>query len=260
MELAQNENFSTFYQRWITQLGEYVNILSELSHQTFDANNKSNVEAVVEKVITHHKVYYGIKWAAAHQNALPFFRPEWLSPMEHGFHWHTGWKPLVAFDILNTLKNNRVPGLSTLKELSTEQLEKIEKLKIEIMIEERKVERDMERQQMCITYPPTFQLAQLMAQVKDGDIAVANIDALVDGNMRSFAVPMERVLKRADYARLKTLKLVLEILDLKQSVQFLAGLSKWLVNIRKWSEKNNNTTTQASTSASASSHHPDIKS
>lgn len=259
MELAEHENFSIFYQRWITQLGEYVDILSQLSHQTFDSNNKSNVEAVVEKVITHHKVYYGVKWAAAHQNALLFFKPRWLTPMEQGFLWHTGWKPFIAFDILNTLKNNQVPGLSTLKELSTEQAEKMEKLKIEIKIEERKVERDMERQQMFITYQPTFELAQLMAQVNDGDIAVANIDALVDDNMRSFAAGMERVLKRADYARLKTLKLVLEILDLKQSVQFLAGLSKWQVNTRNWWKKNNNTS-QASTSATASSHQPHISS
>ncbi|KAK1393050.1 putative transcription factor TGA like domain-containing protein [Heracleum sosnowskyi] len=259
MELAPNENFSIFYQRWITQLGEYVDILSQLSKQTFDSNNKSNVEAVVEKVITHHKEYYSVKWAAAHQNALPFFRPGWLSPMEHGYLWHTGWKPFIAFRILDTLKNNQVPGLSTLKELSTEQLEKIKKLKIEIMMEERKVERDMERQQMFIAYPVTFQLAQLMDQVNDGDIAVANIDALVDSNMRSYVVGMEKVLKRADYARLKTLKLVLEILDLKQSVQFLAGLSKWQVNLSNWTRKNQSTS-QASTSASASSHQPHINS
>lgn len=259
MEVAENENFSTFYQRWITQLGEYVDILSELSEQTFDSNNKSNVEALVEKVITHHKVYYSVKWAAARQNALPFFRPGWLSPLEHGYLWHTGWKPFVAFGILDTLKNNQVPGPSTLKELSTEQLEKIEKLKIEIKIEERKVERDMERQQMFIAYPPMFQLAELMAQVNNGDIVVANMDALMDGHMMSFAVGLEKVLKRADYARLKTLKLVLEILDLKQSVQFLAGLSKWQVNLRNWRKKNNNTS-QASTSASASSHQPDINS
>lgn len=259
MELVENENFSTFYRRWITQLGEYVDILSELSHQTFDSNNKSNVEAVVEKVVTHHKLYYGVKWVAAHQNALPFFRPGWITTMEQGFLWHTGWKPFIAFEILNSLKNNRVPGVSTLKELSTEQLEKIEKLKIEIKIEERKVERDTERQHMSITYPPMFELAQQKAQVNDGDIEVANIDALVDGNMRSYFAGMERVLKRADYARLKTLKLVLEILDLKQSVQFLAGLSKLQVNNRNWSNKNNNTS-QASTSASASSRQLDIKS
>ncbi|KAL1822996.1 hypothetical protein ACET3Z_009774 [Daucus carota] len=249
MESGENENFSAFYERWITQLGEYVDMLSQLSNQPFDSNNKSNVEAVVEKVITHHKKYYSAKWAAAHQNALPFFRPRWLSPMEHGNLWFTGWKPFIAFGLLDTMRRNQVPGLSTLKELSEEQLEKIEKLKIEIKIEERKVERDMERQQMVIAYEPSAQLAQLMAQVSDGEIAMADIDGLVDSNMRSFAAGMEKVMKRADYARLKTLKFVLEILDLKQSVQFLAALTKWQTNMRNCRIKNNNTS-QASTSAS----------
>lgn len=258
MELAENEKFSSFYERWITQLGDFVNILFEVASQIFDSSNKANVESMVAKVITHHKEYYTAKWAVSHQNALPFFRPRWLSPMEHGNLWYTGWKPFIAFGILDRIRNNQVPGLSTFKELNKEQLEKIEKLKIEIKTEERKVERDMERIQMAIAYPPTFQLAQLMAQVNDGGAAVANIEGLVDGNMKSFVVGMEKVMKRADYVRLKTLKLVLAILDLKQSVQFLAGMTKWQMNLRNW--KGNDNTTKASTSAPASSYKHDINS
>ncbi|KAF2303062.1 hypothetical protein GH714_013156 [Hevea brasiliensis] len=61
----------------------------------------------------------------------------------------TGWKSSAVFKLVNSIRKNGVSSLS-LVELTQEQMRKVEVLRVKIRLEEEKVEREMERQQVAI--------------------------------------------------------------------------------------------------------------
>ncbi|KAL7243556.1 hypothetical protein ACSBR1_015871 [Camellia fascicularis] len=68
-----------------------------------EASKESDYEALVAKLTTH-KAYNIAKWALAYEDVLAFFVPIWLSPLENAYHWVTGWKPLMAFRLVDSLR------------------------------------------------------------------------------------------------------------------------------------------------------------
>ncbi|PWA49211.1 DOG1 domain-containing protein [Artemisia annua] len=197
------EKFSDFYEKWVCQLEEYLRFLVQ------DYSHESDYENLVAKLTTHHKNYYRFKWAAAHEDVCAFFTPVWLTPLENAYLWVTGWKPSVVFRFLTALED-----------LSEEQVKKIEGLKVKIKMEEQKVEREMERQQVSMADRRTVEIVTCGG---------ADVAAVLSG--------LERVMKMGDCVRLKTLKGLLDLMSPKQSVELLAAQAMFHVQLRKWGKK-----------------------
>nr|XP_009773805.1 PREDICTED: TGACG-sequence-specific DNA-binding protein TGA-2.1-like [Nicotiana sylvestris] len=81
----------------MTQLEESLRLLLIVPKETSYVKDH---ESLVIKMTTHHKDYYTVKWAAAHEDILSFFNPVWLSPLENAYLWVTGWKPSMAFRLV----------------------------------------------------------------------------------------------------------------------------------------------------------------
>lgn len=214
------ERFSEFYGKWIWKL-------EEILHQLVDVLKKKNevvvlseqeLQALVSKVTTHIKEYYTVKWGLAHEDVLVFFSPTWLTPLENAYNWVTGWKPSTAFKLLP-------------KNISEEQKKKIDELRMKIKMEEEKVEREMERQQVALADPKMVELTKLYCRARKGD---ARVDGLVDVALKGVLAGLEKVMKTSDCVRLKTLKGVLDVLSPMQCVEFLAANIAMQLRLRQF--------------------------
>lgn len=96
-------------------------------------------ESIIVSLTAHHKDYYRAKWAEADEDVLELFSPQWASPLEVAFLWMTGWKPSMAFQLVDSLRRTRAP-LTTLAQLTEAQVLRIDELRAMIRSEEQKVE------------------------------------------------------------------------------------------------------------------------
>ncbi|KAL0352967.1 UNVERIFIED_CONTAM: protein DOG1-like 4 [Sesamum angustifolium] len=186
---------------------------------------------IVNKLTAHHKQYYTFKWAAAHEDVLAFFTPVWLSRLENAHLWVTGWKPSLAFRLVESLRNARPPAAAaSLAGMTEEQVKKIEALRVKIKVEEERVEREMERQQVGMADRKMVELVrqERLAEKNGGAVEVA---------VRGMLGGLEKVMKMADCVRLKTLKGMLDVLTPTQCVHFLAANSMLQIQMRKMGEK-----------------------
>ncbi|KAI7999577.1 Protein DOG1-like 4 [Camellia lanceoleosa] len=238
MKTQVEERFSDFFEKWVCQLELHLQLLLKISKES---SNESDFKTVVAKLTAHHKDYYTAKWASAHEDVLAFFVPVWLSPLENAYLWFTGWKPSMAFQLVNSLRV-RVPG-SSLADMSESQLRKVEELKGKIRVEEEKVEREMERQQVAMADRRMVELARLTSRVKSGGGnsggggVAAEVDGLVEAAVKGLLGGLEKVMKMADCVRLKTLKGLLEVLNPIQCVDFLVATSMLQIQMRRWGRK-----------------------
>ncbi|XP_043700289.1 protein DOG1-like 4 [Telopea speciosissima] len=223
------DRFSDFYEQWVNQ---YEANLNELLSVSRDPSSHTHLHrALISKVMTHYKQYYTVKWASAKDDVLGFFCPTWFTPLENAYHWITGWKPSMVFRLINSLRQTRIPG-PNLVDITEEQLNKIQELRIRIKIEEDRVDREMERQQVSIADKPMVDLSRLSTQVKNGEV-VGELDKYVDVTLSSLLVGLEHVMKMADCVRLKALKGVLEVLNPLQSVDFMAAIAMLQIQLRR---------------------------
>ncbi|KAJ6935706.1 hypothetical protein NC652_010659 [Populus alba x Populus x berolinensis] len=231
------ERFSEFFEKWACQLDEYLQLLLRASKQRVinTVCDQRELQTLVSKVTQHYKDYFTIKWSLAHEDVLAFFCPIWGSPLENAYSWFTGWKPSTIFKLIDSTRINRVPGLS-LAELTQEQLRKIEELRVKIRLEEEKVEREMERQQVAMAGRKMFELARLTGRVMDSE-TMDQFDELVEVAMKGLMAGLEKVMKAADCVRLRTLKGVLDVLSPLQCVDFLAATSMLQIQLRQWGKR-----------------------
>ncbi|KAG8385426.1 hypothetical protein BUALT_Bualt03G0044700 [Buddleja alternifolia] len=239
MNTQIEEKFSDFYDKWMGQLEDLLQLLLVVTRDHSQSQDGGyNYEAMVNKLTAHHKEYYTFKWAAAHEDVLAFFVPVWLSPLQNAYLWVTGWKPSMAFRLVETLRT--APAGGSLAGMTAEQVKKIEALKVKIKMEEERVEREMERQQVAVADRNMVELAALerIAKKNGGSAAaVSQVNGLVEVAVKGMLGGLEKVMKMADCARLKTLKGVLDVLTPMQSVEFLVATSMLQIQMRKWGKK-----------------------
>ncbi|KAK6150016.1 hypothetical protein DH2020_017541 [Rehmannia glutinosa] len=233
MKTQVEQNFSDFYEKWMGQLEDHLGVLLLVSREKY--SQESACEALYNKLTAHHKEYYTCKWAAAHEDVLAFFSPVWLSPLENAYLWVTGWKPSMAFRLVESLMRKAAAGGgASLAGMSEEQA-----LRVKIKSEEERVEREMERQQVAMADRKMVELARLesVARKKGDSAAVSQVNGLVEAAVKGLLGGLEKVMKMADCVRLKTLKGVLDVLTPLQRVDFLAATSMLQIQLRKWGKK-----------------------
>ncbi|KAJ9136025.1 hypothetical protein P3X46_033141 [Hevea brasiliensis] len=240
MKTKVEEKFSQFLEKWICQLDEYLQQLRRVSKdyrsKTAWCDTEQELQALVSKVTQHYKDYYTIKWALAHEDVLAFFCPIWVSPLEYAYSWITGWKPSAIFKLVDSIRTSRVPG-SDLAELTQEQQRKIEALRVKIRLEEEKVEREMERQQVAVADKKMAELARLVVRVKNGE-QVNQVEGMVQVALKGILMAgLEKVMKAADCVRLRTLKGILDILKPLECAEFLAEIGMLQIQLRQYGKK-----------------------
>ncbi|KAL6198304.1 hypothetical protein ACLB2K_028096 [Fragaria x ananassa] len=233
MTTQVEERFTEFLEKWVCQLEQLQHQLLKLSQEksTLQLHNEAELQALVSRVTNLHKEYYTAKWAAAHQDVLAFFCPVWSNPLENAFSWLTGWKPSMLFKLMRKAR---------LRNLSEQQLRKIEELRLKIRYEEERVEREMERQQVAMAGRKMVELARLATRVRNGGGAVVEVEGMVDIAMKVILNGLERVMKAADCVRLKALKGLLDLLSPLQCVEFLAATGMVQIRLRQWGRKRSN--------------------
>ena len=233
MKTQVEERFSEFFEEWVCQLEQLQHqLMLKLSQQEKTLHsNEAELQALVSRVTSLHKEYYTAKWAAAHQDVLAFFCPVWSSPLENAFSWLTGWKPSMLFKLLRKAR---------VRNVSEQQLRKIEELRLKIRYEEERVEREMERQQVAMADRKMVELARLATRVRNGGGAVAEVEGMVDMAIKVTLNGLERVMKAADCVRLKALKGMLDLLSPLQCVEFLAATGMIQIRLRQWERKKSN--------------------
>ncbi|XP_073057526.1 protein DOG1-like 4 [Primulina eburnea] len=230
------ERFTNYYEKWMSQLEDLLKILLLVSR---DSHQEAGYEAIVNKFTSHHKELYTIKWALADEDVLAFFHSVWLSPLENAYLWITGWKPSMAFRLVDTLSKSERQSGGSLRGITEEQVKKIEALRVKIGLEEERVEREMERQQVSVADRKMVELVKLEIQAKKNGSpeAVTKVNELVEVALKVMLAGLQKVMKMADSARLKTLKGVLEVLTPRQCVDFLSAMSMLQIQTRKWGLK-----------------------
>jgi len=218
---SAGERFSCYYESWLKKLEGHL--------QQLVLGRQLEYESIIVSLTAHHKDYYRVKWAEAHEDVLVFFSPQWASPLEAAFLWMTGWKPSMAFQLVDSLRRTRAP-LTTLAQLTEAQVLRIDDLRARIRSEEEKVERDMERQQMALGDQRMVELARLASRRNE---ARDQVMRQVDGAVKGLLQGLEKVMKIADYTRLKTLKGLLDVLNPRQGVDFLAVFAMLQIQMRK---------------------------
>ncbi|GFP89606.1 hypothetical protein PHJA_001104300 [Phtheirospermum japonicum] len=210
--------FSKFYEKWISQLENLLSIILIVLRESRE--DSKACESEYHKLLAHHKEYYTSKWATATENALIFFCPVWLSPLEISHMWFTGWRPSMAFQIVRSLNE--------------EQLKKIEGLQAKIKEEEVRVGREMERHSRQMTSWKTLLLVRLDSEPQVTDTAVLKqVHEMVESVKTGMASGMEKVAKMADCIRRKTLRGLLDVLTPIQRLEFLAAMSMFQIQLMK---------------------------
>ncbi|XP_057985357.1 protein DOG1-like 4 [Hevea brasiliensis] len=108
---------------------------------------------------------------------LAFFCPIWISPLENAYSWVFGWKSSIVLKLVNSIRTNGVPSSGPV-ELTQEQMRKVEALRVKIRLEEEKVERETERQQVAVADKKMAELVRLVVRVKNGE-QVRQVEGLV---------------------------------------------------------------------------------
>lgn len=228
------EKFSDFYEKWMAQLEDYAGLLLTVAREGPSTSDMALHVATVDKLTAHHKEFYKAKWA--HDDVLAFFTPLWLTPLENAYLWVTGWKPSMAFRLIDSLKQKAEAAGLSLAGMNEDQARRIEALRVNIKAEEEKVEREMERQQVRMADRNIVELTRLESLAKrNGDsAAVSRVNGFVEAALRTLVAGLKKVMKMADCVRLKTLKGVLDVLSPVQCVDFLAATSMLQIQMRKW--------------------------
>ncbi|XP_062096996.1 protein DOG1-like 4 [Humulus lupulus] len=231
MKTKVEEKFSEFFEKWFVQLEEYLQQLLTLSNlETTMIQSEPELQAMVSRVTAHVKAYYTTKWAAAHDDVLAFFSPVWLSPLENAYLWVTDWKPSSVFRLIESLRMSHV---SKMKYLTEPQRKDIEELRVKIRLEEEKVEREMERQQVAMANRRMVELARLASGGVTAGALAGHVEGLVEVALKGILCGLERMMKAADCVRLKAIKGVLELLTPMQRVDFLTAICMLQVQLRQ---------------------------
>ncbi|KAE9598920.1 hypothetical protein Lal_00022556 [Lupinus albus] len=231
------ENFSEFYDNWVLKLEQILHQLLQVSKKKTNGNTEQEVQELVSKVTSHIKQYYTVKWGAAHEHVLVFFSPPWLTPLENAYLWITGWKPSTVFKLVESLNK------TTTFNMTQEQENKVEELRMRIKMEEEKVESEMERQQVALADRKTVELAKMCSRARNDDGGgggggdVVMVAEKVGVTMKGVLTGLEKIMKSSDCVRLKTLKGVLDLLTPMQCVYFLAANIAMQLRLRQWGKK-----------------------
>ncbi|PIA50802.1 hypothetical protein AQUCO_01200214v1 [Aquilegia coerulea] len=203
--------FANFFETWLVTTKIYMDKLNFLSSKI---HQEAELESLVVQVLSHYQHYYDTKSRAARENVFMLLSPPWLSTFERAFLWIAGFKPALAFRIVET---------SVGRELTIPQVEKIEKLKVETRVTEKAFTDEMATIQNKIAGPPMVKIVTRTDTAEVLDIVTGKIKE----SLRDLVL-------NADILRTTTTKELVDILSPVQAAKFLAAAAQHQLRIHKF--------------------------
>ncbi|KAI3865848.1 hypothetical protein MKX03_028745 [Papaver bracteatum] len=222
-----SSSFQLFLEGWLVRQEHYLDELTTTTESNIYEKHDSVLRDLIERVLAHYQQYYEAKSLLSKQDVFILFSPVWFSALEKSFLWITGFRPCLAMKIVKNSVND----------LSEDQLEKVEKLKIEIKEEEKELDEDLIRIQESLAAPPFSEIARRFGRLVMEGIERRSRNKEEEEEEEEFMAmltsEMEILVQRADFLRLKITLKVIEILDSVQTVRFFVAVGKLQLRIRK---------------------------
>ncbi|OWM69411.1 hypothetical protein CDL15_Pgr013872 [Punica granatum] len=251
------ESFRRFFECWLVEQNQQLQeLISASSSVAFANSNHPDADAIlqplIDRVVRHYEHYYQAKSRCAEQDVLSMFSPSWRSSLEDAFLWIGGWRPSMAFHLLYSKSGHQleaqlaelIRGLSTgdLADLSPDQLSRVDKLHQRTITEEKKISEKLGKHQETVADSSTVELSHVMSdmlQNRDvpGNRSLDNIEEQIENTLVSKEEGLQKILKKADELRLRTLKDILNILGLTQAVHFLIAAAELHLRFHDWGKK-----------------------
>ncbi|XP_049392664.1 protein RESPONSE TO ABA AND SALT 1 [Solanum stenotomum] len=211
-------NINPYYENWLIQLQNFLEKLNAISSSYGEDEEENKSSELVTQVLDHYQDYYREKFNSTNRDVFLLVSPPWYTSLEKTFLWIAGFKPSTLFPTIN---------YSIGSELTTEQGEKLKRLKAETKREEKVIEKGMAKVQERVAAPPIFELMKRGGTVVDGE--AKDLESIIDGLKNS----MMSMVETAEHLRGSTVRKILDILRQKQSVKLLAAVAKFHLQARK---------------------------
>lgn len=237
------------FQEWMKAQEESQRELLEALHAAENrVNSNSNIPKetereltkLVDKSIEQFEDYIDRRTQLAKKDVSAFFAPIWCTARETSLLWIGGCRPSVftrlAFSVtgldlekrvLEFLK--RMKSVEELVDLSPEQMEKLDDLRMRTIKEEERVTSEHARVQEEIAEPTVVEMIANRS-VKEPNEELERALEKQDGEM-------VRIIEEADKLRMRTLNEITEILRPLQAVRFLALGKKLHLCVREWGKR-----------------------
>ncbi|KAK4722587.1 hypothetical protein R3W88_012820 [Solanum pinnatisectum] len=211
-------NINPYYENWLIQLQNFLEKLNAISSSYGDEEEENKSSELVTQVLDHYQDYYREKFNSTNRDVLLLVSPPWYTSLEKTFLWIAGFKPSTLFPTIN---------YSIGSELTTEQGEKLKRLKAETKREEKVIEKGMAKVQERVAAPPIIELMKRGGTVVDGE--ATDLESIIDGLKNS----MMSMVETAEHLRGSTVRKILDILRQKQAVKLLAAVAQFHLQARK---------------------------
>ncbi|KAK9069965.1 hypothetical protein SSX86_010363 [Deinandra increscens subsp. villosa] len=202
-------HFHQFFNGWLLRQKNFRDQLRSNS----DSLNDGELRDLVACVLAHYQQYYEEK---SRLDVSLVFSPPWFSSFEQSFFWIAGFKPGLAFRIVNGSVGDT---------MSREQVDRMDQLRAETREEERRLEGELARIQENVAGPAVVEVTRRGAAAEEGEMEAA---------VEVLRGEMEVVVANADMLRTTTAERVVEILTPVQNVRFLAAVAELQLKIRNW--------------------------
>lgn len=212
--------FKDFFQGWLVHQEHYLEELRSALRRC-DESCDEDLRDLIARVLAHYQQYYEEKSRIANRDVALVFSPPWFSPFEQSFFWIAGFKPGLAFRILGR----------SVDDLSREQSERVEMLRMETKTEERELENELVAIQESVAAPPIVEVSRRENFPVNGDQCDTED---MESVMETLRGEMEVVLANADMLRSRTAERLVEILTPVQNLRFLAAVTELQLKIRIW--------------------------
>ncbi|KAJ3700620.1 hypothetical protein LUZ61_004325 [Rhynchospora tenuis] len=244
---GNNEQFNSFFQRFLAEQSRHL-IDLRAAATAYPHPPASDLQKLVERVVSHYEDYYQAKAAYAQHDITMMFSPTWTSSTEDLFMWAGGWRPTAAFHLLYSKSSLQLEarleeilqGMRTanLGNLSAVQLQAVDGLHRSTIKTERAI---------------TEKWAAVQEEVAaKGMVEIAAADGEgMEGEMEGKRERALSVLQQADKLRIDTIKGIVGILDCFQAVHFLIAAAELHLAVHKYGRERDDATFAAEAQTAA---------
>ena len=218
---ANAASFEAFLQGWMVRQRGYLDELLSAQQHYQEMQDDDDVRQLINRVICHYGQYFEEKSKIAHQNVLLVFSPPWFSSLERTFLWVGGFKPGVAFQVVN----------AALEVLSEEQKERLSLLNQETKVKERALNDELAKLHESVAAPPLVDMARSHGRVCFSRSFMAEGGSSVPSTFRE---TLENLVANADALRTNTSLKIFQILRPSQLVSFLVAVAELQIRIGSW--------------------------
>ncbi|KAJ7965841.1 Transcription factor [Quillaja saponaria] len=174
-------------------------------------NGKKKKKKLIDQVLSHYQQYFDENSRIANQDIFLLYSQPWISPYERALQWIAGYKPCLAFQLVDL----------AIEDLTVEKKRTMERVRIETSREERELTKTMVRVQETVAVPPLLGLARRAGRLLDGEIST--MDTAIDAMKRA----MLEIFESAESHRISTVRKVMGILSQTRRFSFWRRLQSF---------------------------------